>query len=138
MQLGGEPDFAPGGLSARSRAAYDASSNLRQMLSANLVSERIAVEADRQTVDLIGDKDAATRRMLKEILRDEEEHADELKDSSRLETGTARGRRLVSVPAWIHGLGSEAPTAPGSADGSRPARRSTRGCRPAPCAPVPS
>jgi bacterioferritin len=80
VQLGGEPDFAPDGLSARSHADYDASTDLRQMLSANLVAERIAVEAYRQMVDLIGDKDPTTRRMLEEILRDEEEHADELRD----------------------------------------------------------
>jgi hypothetical protein len=75
-----EPDFAPDGLKARSHADYDASTDLRQMLSANLVAERIAVEAYRQMVDLIGDKDPTTRRMLEEILRDEEEHADELRD----------------------------------------------------------
>ena len=31
-------------------------------------------------INLIGDKDPTTRRMLEEILADEEEHADELKD----------------------------------------------------------
>lgn len=38
------------------------------------------MESYRQMVHLIGDKDPTTRRMLEEILRDEEEHADELKD----------------------------------------------------------
>jgi bacterioferritin len=31
-------------------------------------------------INLIGDKDPTTRRMLEDILSDEEEHADELKD----------------------------------------------------------
>ena len=40
----------------------------------------LAVEAYRQMIDLLGDTDSTTRRMLEDILADEEEHADELKD----------------------------------------------------------
>ncbi len=50
------------------------------MVRANLIAERIAIESYRQMIMLIGDKDPTTRRMLEEILTDEEEHADELKD----------------------------------------------------------
>lgn len=80
VQLGGEPDFSPTTLLDRSHAAYDDSSDLRAMIKANLVAERVAVEAYRQMIVLIGDKDPTTRRMLEDILRDEEQHADELKD----------------------------------------------------------
>ena len=80
VQLGGEPDFAPDTLLARSHADYDTSSDLKAMVKANLVAERIAVEAYRQMIALIGDKDPTTKRMLEGILADEEEHADELKD----------------------------------------------------------
>ncbi|HSV57450.1 MAG TPA: ferritin-like domain-containing protein [Variovorax sp.] len=80
VQLGGEPDFAPSTLLARSHADYDQSTDLQAMVRANLVAERIAVESYRQMINLIGDKDPTTRRMLEEILTDEEEHADELKD----------------------------------------------------------
>lgn len=80
VQLGGEPDFSPSSLQQRSHADYDDSSDLRAMVRANLVAERIAVEAYRQMIHLIGDKDPTTRRMLEGILADEEEHADELKD----------------------------------------------------------
>ena len=80
VQLGGEPDFAPDKLLERSHADYDASTDLQAMVRANLVAERIAVESYRQMISLIGDKDPTTRRMLEEILADEEEHADELKD----------------------------------------------------------
>ncbi len=80
VQLGGEPDFSPDTLLARSHAEYDTSSDLKAMVKANLVAERIAVEAYRQMIALIGDKDPTTRRMLEGILADEEEHADELKD----------------------------------------------------------
>jgi bacterioferritin len=80
VQLGGEPDFSPDTLLARSHAAYDTSSDLKAMVKANLVAERIAVEAYRQMIAMIGDKDPTTKRMLEAILADEEEHADELKD----------------------------------------------------------
>jgi bacterioferritin len=80
VQLGGEPDFAPGHLLERSHADYDESTDLQAMVRANLVAERIAVETYRQMIVLIGDKDPTTRRMLEDILSDEEEHADELKD----------------------------------------------------------
>ncbi|MFM9924616.1 ferritin-like domain-containing protein [Variovorax sp. H27-G14] len=80
VQLGGEPDFAPNHLQDRSHAAYDDSTDLQSMVRANLIAERIAVESYRQMIALIGDKDPTTRRMLEDILSDEEEHADELKD----------------------------------------------------------
>jgi bacterioferritin len=80
VQLGGEPDFNPSTLLERSHANYDEALDLQAMVRANLVAERIAIETYRQMISLIGDKDPTTRRMLEEILADEEEHADELKD----------------------------------------------------------
>ena len=80
VQLGGKPDFNPKGLLDRSHADYDDSSDLSAMIRSNLVSERIAVESYRQMIEMIGDKDSTTRRLLEDILADEEEHADELSD----------------------------------------------------------
>jgi bacterioferritin len=78
-QLGGEPNFEPAGLRARSHAGYDESSDLKAMIRANLKAERIAVESYRQMIVLIADKDSTTHRMLEGILSEEEEHADELR-----------------------------------------------------------
>lgn len=80
VQLGGEPEFSPQGMLERSHADYDEPKDLAAMIRSNLVAERVAVEAYRQMITLIGDKDSTTRRMLEDILADEEEHADELKD----------------------------------------------------------
>jgi bacterioferritin len=80
VQLGGQPDFSPDSLTQRSHAAYDDSSDLKAMIRANLVAERVAVEAYSQFIELIGDKDSTTRRLLEDILADEQQHADELKD----------------------------------------------------------
>ena len=80
VQLGGEPDFSPATLLARSHADYDDSNDLRTMIRVNLVAEHIAVEIYRQMITLVADKDPTTRRLLEDILADEEEHADELSE----------------------------------------------------------
>ncbi len=80
VQLGGEPDFSPDTLTRRSHADYDDSSDLKAMVRANLVAERVAIEAYRQMINLIGDKDPSTRRLLETILNDEEEHAEDMLD----------------------------------------------------------
>ncbi len=80
VQLGGEPDFSPDSLTKRSHAAYDDSKDLKEMIKANLVAERVAIEAYSQMITLIGDKDSTTRRLLEDILSQEQEHAEELKD----------------------------------------------------------
>ena len=80
VQLGGEPDFSPSTLLERSHADYDESLDLQAMIRANLVAERVAIEAYGQMIKLIGDKDSSTRRILELILSQEQEHADELSD----------------------------------------------------------
>jgi bacterioferritin len=80
VQLGGEPDFRPDTLPSRSHSDYDDSGNLNDMIRTNLIAERVAIEAYRQMIGLIGDKDPTTRRLIEEILAVEEEHADELRD----------------------------------------------------------
>ena len=80
VQLGGEPDFSPATLLQRSHADYDDSTDLKAMIKANLVAERVAIEAYSQMIAMIGDKDSTTRRMLETILSQEQEHADELSD----------------------------------------------------------
>ncbi len=80
VQLGGEPDFNPATLLERSHAGYDESLDLKAMIRANLVAERVAIEAYTQTIRLIGDKDSTTRRIIEHILSQEQEHAEELSD----------------------------------------------------------
>ncbi len=80
VQLGGEPDFSPDSLSGRSHAEYDDSLDLKAMIRTNLIAERVAIETYSQLIALIGDKDSTTRRLLEDILSDEQEHADELSD----------------------------------------------------------
>ena len=80
VQLGGEPDLAPDGLTERSHAEYIAGKTLIGMIKEDLVAERIAIDSYREMIQYLGDQDPTTSQMLKEILAVEEEHADELAD----------------------------------------------------------
>ena len=80
VQLGGEPDFAPGSLVERSHAEYVAGDTLASMIREDLVAERIAIDSYRDIIMYLGDQDPTTRRMLEAILAVEEQHADELAD----------------------------------------------------------
>jgi bacterioferritin len=80
VQLGGEPNFSPEGLSARSHAEYVEGDTLVSMIKEDLVAERIAIDSYRDIIQFLGDRDPTTRRMMEGILAVEEEHADELAD----------------------------------------------------------
>jgi bacterioferritin len=80
VQLGGKPDFSPDSLAERSHASYDDSADLKEMIRANLLAERVAIECYSQIITLIGAKDPTTRRLVEDILSDEQKHAEELKD----------------------------------------------------------
>lgn len=80
VQLGGEPDLDPDTLTKRSHAEYKQGKNLKDMVRENLVAERIAIDSYRELIDFVGDKDTTTKRMLMQILAQEEEHADEFAD----------------------------------------------------------
>ena len=80
VQLGGEPNFNPEGLSTRSHSEYVEADNLVDMIKENLVAERIAIDSYLEMIRYIGDRDPTTRRVLEQILDGEEEHADELSD----------------------------------------------------------
>ena len=83
VELRGEPNFSPAGLAERSHAEYVAGTTLKQMITEDLIAERIAIESYREMIGYLGDQDPTTQRLLKEILASEEEHADDL--SSLLE-----------------------------------------------------
>ncbi len=73
VQLNGEPNFNPEGLTSRSHSEYPEGSNLIEM-----IKERIAVESYAEIARWLGDDDSTTRRLIEQILKMEEEHADGL------------------------------------------------------------
>lgn len=80
VQLGGEPDLNPDTLTTRSHAEYKEGGNLRDMVRENLIAERVAIDSYREMINFIGDKDTTTKRILEQILAQEEEHADDFAD----------------------------------------------------------
>ena len=78
VELRGEPNFSPAGLAERSHAEYVAGASLKEMITEDLIAERIAIESYREMIGYLGDQDPTTQRLLKEILASEEEHADDL------------------------------------------------------------
>jgi bacterioferritin len=78
VQLGGEPNLNPDGLTTRSHAEYVEGENLVDMIREDLVAERIAIDSYREMINYVATDDPTTRRMLEGILAMEEEHADDL------------------------------------------------------------
>jgi bacterioferritin len=80
VQLGGEPELNPDLLSKNSHAQYVAGNTLKEMVTEDLIAERIAIDSYREIIQYIGEKDPTTRRIFEEILAQEEEHADDMAD----------------------------------------------------------
>jgi bacterioferritin len=77
-QLGGAPDFNPEGLLTRSHAQYAEGSSLLDMIKEDLIAERIAIESYMEMIRFFGEDDPTSRRIMEEVLAQEEEHADDM------------------------------------------------------------
>ncbi|MBV8359820.1 MAG: bacterioferritin [Deltaproteobacteria bacterium] len=79
VQLNGAPNLNPNGLAARSHSEYQEGDGLLSMIKEDLIAERIAIESYSEIVRWLGNDDVTTRKLMEEILKTEEEHADDLK-----------------------------------------------------------
>jgi bacterioferritin len=104
-QLGGDPDFNPANLTARSATEYQTSDNLKVLIEENLLAERIVIDHYRELIRYFGNDDPATRTMLETILAVEEEHASDMVDLL-----------AIHVRAREHGVAAEARRAPPGAE----------------------
>lgn len=82
-QLGGNPDLNPGTVLERTDTEYGKGTDLMTLVEEDLVAERIAIMVYRELINWFGAGDPTTRRMLEDILKDEEEHADDLSEILR-------------------------------------------------------
>jgi bacterioferritin len=78
VQLQGEPDFDPDTLTKRSHSQYISGRSLREMISEDLVAERVAIASYNEIIRWLADDDITTRRLMETILASEEEHADDM------------------------------------------------------------
>ena len=79
-QLGGNPDFNPATVAKRTATEYGLGGDLLKLIEEDLIAERIAIMVYRKMIEWFGTADPTTRRMLEELLKDEEDHADDLSD----------------------------------------------------------
>jgi bacterioferritin len=79
-QLGGNPDFNPDTILKRTLTNYGVGTTLKEMIEEDLIAERIVIMVYRKMIEWFGAGDPTTRRMLEKILKDEEEHANDLMD----------------------------------------------------------
>lgn len=77
-QLDGTPNLSPEGLLSRSHSDYVEGEDLVDMIKEDLVAERIAIDSYREVIQYLGNDDPTTRRMLEDILANEEEHAEDM------------------------------------------------------------
>jgi bacterioferritin len=78
VQLGGAPNFSPEGLQSRSHAEYVEGETLKDMIQEDLIAERIAIDSYREIANYLGEQDPTSRRIMEDILAQEEEHADDM------------------------------------------------------------
>ena len=82
-QLGGSPDMNPATMKERAHTEYSApgdDTDLQGMIRENLIAERIVIESYTEIIRWLGDADITSRRLIEHILKEEEDHADELTD----------------------------------------------------------
>jgi bacterioferritin len=79
-QLEGSPNFDPEGLLTRAHSQYVEGKSLVGMIKEDLIAERIAIESYSEIVRFLGDRDITSRKLMEDILANEEEHAKDLND----------------------------------------------------------
>jgi bacterioferritin len=94
VQLDGEPNFNPEGILSRSHSEYVEGDTLTDMLKEDLVAERIAIESYSEMVRYLGDSDPTSRRLMEDILANEEEHADDINTLLEVVEQEARQRKV--------------------------------------------
>lgn len=80
QQLGGVPCDKPEEIARETPTPTEYNHDLRSMIEADLVGERSTIEFYNEIIRLCGFDDNETRRMFEDILREEDEHADDWAD----------------------------------------------------------
>ncbi|HTX56148.1 MAG TPA: ferritin-like domain-containing protein [Candidatus Acidoferrales bacterium] len=79
-QLGGVPNLDPNGISSRAFSRFESGHTLADLLREDLVAERVVIKMYGDIVEFFGSADPVSRRLFEDLLKDEEDHADEIAD----------------------------------------------------------
>lgn len=78
VQLGGELNLSPECLLNRDQAEHVAEDSLVEMITVDLLAERISIDSYRAMIASIGSDDPTTRQVLEQIVAQEEAYAENL------------------------------------------------------------
>lgn len=70
------PPLFTEGTASRSHLEYVEGDSLHEMITENLVAERVAIQSYRELINYFGEKDVSSRRLMESVLAVEEEHAE--------------------------------------------------------------
>lgn len=79
-QLDGNPEFDLKDVLKNSATEFTYDNTLEEMIKTDLIAERVAIMVYHKLINWFGDKDPTTRIMLEKILKQEEDHANDLAD----------------------------------------------------------
>ncbi|MFZ2315729.1 MAG: ferritin-like domain-containing protein [Gammaproteobacteria bacterium] len=79
-QLDGNPEFDLKDVLKNSATEFTYDDTLEDMIKTDLIAERVAIMVYHKLITWFGDKDPTTRIMLEHILKQEEDHANDLAD----------------------------------------------------------
>jgi bacterioferritin len=80
QQLGGVPNLNPNDVGQRAFSSFETGHTLADLLREDLLAERVVIKMYGDIVAFFGSADPVSRRMFEQILKDEEDHADEIAD----------------------------------------------------------
>ncbi len=80
VQLGGTPDYDPQPLASRLAVPEDGPGEFARRVQENLAAEQAVVELYRELIGYFEPRDPDTAAILREIIRDEEDHASDMED----------------------------------------------------------
>ena len=78
VQLGGDLNLSLEELLKRSHSEHVEGNSVVDMITKDLIAERIAIDSYREMIIYVGTDDPTTRKVLEGILAQEEEHAEDL------------------------------------------------------------
>jgi len=79
-QLGGVPNLDPEGITKRGFSSFSSGHTLAALLREDLLAERVVIKMYSDIIAFFGAADPVSRRLFEDILKDEEDHADEIAD----------------------------------------------------------
>ncbi len=80
QQLGGVPNLNPNGINERAFSSFVTGHTLADLLREDLLAERVVIKIYSDIIEFFGKADPVSRRMFEQILKDEEDHANEIAD----------------------------------------------------------